>query len=145
MIHVQGRRIETFTLKERVDGCHQQAQEKKTEALQAQYACCVRCSAGLTGSLIMDREAVDLHHSRHVATCSLLWVMSVSCVCVLQHMTSWVLRFITLLWESLPLPLQRKMATSRGKISHLTIFKFKMKYFTRTNNIFVCLFKKSPV
>lgn len=29
MIHVQGRRIETFTLKERVDGCHQQAQEKK--------------------------------------------------------------------------------------------------------------------
>lgn len=33
-----------------------------------------------------------------------------------------VLRFITLLWESLPLPLQRKMVTSRGKISHLTSF-----------------------
>lgn len=35
-----------------------------------------------------------------------------------------VLRFITLLWENLPLPLQRKMVTSRGKISPLTFFFF---------------------
>lgn len=45
----------------------------------------------------------------------------VMCLCFAAH-DFWVLRFITLLWESLPLPLQRKMATSRGKIRHLTVF-----------------------
>lgn len=45
-----------------------------------------------------------------------------------------VLCFLTLLWENLPLLLQRKMVTSRGKIIHLTSFlKLLMKYLGQTS------------
>lgn len=45
MIHVQGRRVETFTVKERVDGCHQQAQEEKGRSPTSQYTwlCPLQC------------------------------------------------------------------------------------------------------
>lgn len=59
----------------------------------------------------------------------------------------WGLCFVALLWESLPLPLQRKMATSRGKISHLTYF-LNLRWDisdVQTRFFCCCLKKKSPV
>ena len=144
MIHVQGRRVETFTLKERVDGYHQQAQEEKGRSPTSQYTCCVRCSAGLTGSLTVDREAVDLHHSSGVAT--LLWVISVSCVCVLQHMTSEYFVSLPFCGKVCLFHCKGKWLRVEVKLDTWLFFEFKMNYFRCTNKIFLLLFKKkSPV
>lgn len=129
MSHVQGRRV---------DGCHQHMRNK-AEALQPLYICCVHCSTHLAESLITygwsSLPVPQRRFSHGVATCSLLRIISVMRFCFAAH-DLWVLRFITLLWENLPLPLQRKMVTSRGKISHLTFFKLKMKYFRHINEVF---------